>query len=67
METLNLDLLPEDAKKQVIDYYNEIVRKINMKKDNYQQKDVQETLLLSENSLKKDWLSPEEDEAWQNL
>ena len=67
METLNLDLLPEEAKKQVIDYYNEIVRKINMKKDNYQQKDVQETLLLSENSLKKDWLSPEEDEAWQNL
>ena len=67
METLNLDLLPEEAKKQVIDYYNEIVRKISMKKDNYQQKDVQETLLLSENSLKKDWLSPEEDEAWQNL
>ncbi len=67
METLNLDLLPEEAKKQVIDYYNEIVRKTNMKKDNYQQKDVQETLLLSENSLKKDWLSPEEDEAWQNL
>ena len=67
METLDLDLLPEEAKKQVIDYYNEIVRKINMKKNISSEKDVQETLIFSENSLKKDWLLPEEDEAWQNL
>lgn len=26
-----------------------------------------ETAILSESSLKKDWLSEEEDEAWQNL
>ena len=26
-----------------------------------------ETLLLSESSLAKDWLRPEEDEAWQDL
>ncbi len=26
-----------------------------------------ETTLISESSLAKDWLSPEEDEAWQNL
>jgi hypothetical protein len=26
-----------------------------------------ETSLLSESSLKKDWLSPEEEEAWQHL
>ncbi len=26
-----------------------------------------ETLLLSESSLQKDWLMPEEDEAWQDL
>jgi len=25
------------------------------------------TLLASESSLKKDWLSPEEDEAWKDL
>ena len=25
------------------------------------------TAILSESSLKKDWLRPEEDEAWQNL
>ncbi|MDI6783527.1 MAG: DUF2281 domain-containing protein [bacterium] len=26
-----------------------------------------ETAIASESALKKDWLSPEEDEAWQNL
>jgi len=26
-----------------------------------------ETALLSETSLRKDWLSPEEDEAWEDL
>jgi len=26
-----------------------------------------ETLLLSESSLRKDWLRPEEEEAWQDL
>jgi hypothetical protein len=26
-----------------------------------------DTSLLSESSLKKDWLSPEEDKAWQHL
>jgi len=26
-----------------------------------------ETVLLSESALRKDWLSPEEDEAWQSL
>jgi hypothetical protein len=25
------------------------------------------TLVVSESALKKDWLSPEEDEAWQDL
>jgi len=26
-----------------------------------------DTAIASESSLKKDWLRPEEDEAWQNL
>ena len=26
-----------------------------------------ETMIASESSLKKDWLKPEEDEAWQDL
>lgn len=26
-----------------------------------------DTAIASESSLKKDWLMPEEDEAWQNL
>ncbi len=29
--------------------------------------DKQYTAVMSESSLRKDWLSPEEDEAWQNL
>jgi hypothetical protein len=29
--------------------------------------DKAETLALSESSLQKDWLQPEEDEAWQHL
>ena len=31
------------------------------------QKEKNSTLYLSELSLKKDWLSPEEDEAWKDL
>ncbi len=30
-------------------------------------KDVLDITIASESSLKKDWLRPEEDEAWQNL
>jgi hypothetical protein len=29
--------------------------------------DKQYTAVMSESSLRKDWLSPEEDQAWQNL
>ncbi|NET46698.1 hypothetical protein [Okeania sp. SIO2B3] len=35
-------------------------------KAKYQQEQL-EVSLLSESSLKKDWLQPEEDEVWQNL
>jgi Protein of unknown function (DUF2281) len=31
------------------------------------QQEQQEVVLLSESALAKDWLKPEEDEAWQNL
>lgn len=31
------------------------------------QQDKLEMSLMSESSLEKDWLQPEEDEAWQNL
>jgi hypothetical protein len=30
-------------------------------------KEIAETLIISESSLSKDWLKPEEEEAWQNL
>ena len=29
--------------------------------------EMMETAIMSESSLKKDWLRPEEDEAWQDL
>jgi len=32
-----------------------------------QTKEIMETAILSESVLAKDWLSPEEDEAWKNL
>ena len=35
-------------------------------KTKYQQEQL-EISILSESSLQKDWLQPEEDEAWQNL
>ncbi len=34
---------------------------------NQNQSDIQESLLLSESALGKDWLSEEEEEAWQDL
>ncbi len=42
METLNLDLLPEEAKKQVIEYYNYLLAKTNeqLEKGNKSKPDV---------------------------
>lgn len=41
----------------------EILRKKGILKE----KNLSETALLSEKSLAKEWLSPEEDEAWKDL
>ncbi|WP_321506786.1 hypothetical protein [uncultured Methanoregula sp.] len=45
-------------------HYREILDFIRMKK---KKGAVPDTALASESSLKKDWLRPEEDEAWANL
>ncbi len=50
--------LPASDKKKLIDY---------LKKDTIPDKDVTLTHFASEKVLAKDWLSPEEDEAWQDL
>ena len=33
----------------------------------YKHQEKRETILLSESILAKDWLTPEEDKAWQNV
>ena len=51
--------VPEPMLEEVLDFIkfleNKSLRKIS------------ETALLSESTLAKDWLKPEEDEAWRNL
>ena len=51
-----LQNLPQNEIKEVYDFV------LSLK-----QKDKKSALFLSESSLKKDWLSPEEDEAWKDL
>ncbi len=52
-----LKQLPPIYWKEVIDFIEFLKLKIEKK----------ETLFLSEKSLTKDWLLPEEDEAWKDL
>lgn len=51
-----LQSLPQNVVQEVYDF----VIYLKQKKGNT-------TLLASESSLKKDWLTPEEDEAWKDL
>ena len=46
--------------------FPEILKFVQYLKYKHQQEQL-ETTLLSESSLAKDWLTPEEDEAWQDL
>ncbi|HMF32926.1 MAG TPA: DUF2281 domain-containing protein [Candidatus Lokiarchaeia archaeon] len=54
-----LNHLPEELLDDVLAYVQFLESKMNRKKN--------ETALLSESALGKDWLRPEEDEAWQDL
>ena len=60
-ETLHkeIDALPDE-------FAGEIFSFISFLKGKHM-KEKMEATLLSESSLRKDWLSPEEDEAWQDL
>ncbi len=51
--------VPEPYLEEVLDF----ILFIKMKS----QSNKMETMLMSESSLKKDWLKPEEDEAWKDL
>jgi hypothetical protein len=54
-----IDQIPEPFLDEVMDFVQFL--KAKMKKD------VLDIAIASESSLKKDWLMPEEDDAWQNL
>jgi len=54
-----IDDIPEVLLEELIDF----VRFLKFKRI----KETYNTIIVSEPSLKKDWLKPEEDEAWKNL
>ena len=54
-----IDALPEDCAGEVLDFVL-FLREKHVREH-------AETAILSESSLSKDWLSPEDDAAWQNL
>ena len=54
-----IEQVPESILDEVIDFVHFLKTKIIKEK--------LDTAIASESSLRKDWLEPEEDEAWQNL
>lgn len=54
-----IEQLPDDIAVEILDFVQFV------KKNRFERQ--LETAVLSESSLKKDWLRPEEDEAWKNL
>lgn len=54
-----IEQVPEPFLDELMDFIHFLKSKIT--------KERTETAVASESSLKKDWLRPEEDEAWQNL
>ena len=54
-----IESLPEHLKDELLDYIQYL--KSKAAKEKY------DLALISESSLQKDWLSPEEDEAWSDL
>jgi len=69
-----IESLPKTGLNEILDYAQFIKKKyskpkkvlrtaVPAKRNNF----ISETSLFSESSLKKDWLKPEEDEAWKNL
>ncbi|OYQ63599.1 DUF2281 domain-containing protein [Pseudanabaena sp. SR411] len=54
-----IEQVPEPLLEQVLEFLLSL-------KSQYQQEKLEITI-MSESSLAKDWLSPEEDEAWQDL
>ncbi|MDB9308727.1 DUF2281 domain-containing protein [Aphanizomenon sp. CS-733/32] len=58
--TQELEKLPEPVLQEILDFVQFLQTK-------HQQNKMLEIKIMSESSLGKDWLKPEEDAAWQNL
>lgn len=54
-----IEQTPESLLSEVLDFLHFL--KTKSVRDKF------DTVIISESSLRKDWLKPEEDEAWQNL
>jgi len=54
-----IEEVPEPLLAEVLDFVHFLKAKINREK--------LDIAIMSESSLSKDWLNPEEDKAWQNL
>lgn len=54
-----IERLPEELMENLLEFINSLKNKLNYNSV--------ETMIMSESSLKKDWLRPEEDEAWHDL
>ncbi|MFH1191653.1 MAG: DUF2281 domain-containing protein [Candidatus Omnitrophota bacterium] len=54
-----IERIPEPLREEVLDFIRFLEAKALKQK--------METAIASESSLKKDWLRPEEDEAWRDL
>ncbi|MDZ8089284.1 MAG: DUF2281 domain-containing protein [Nostoc sp. DedQUE12b] len=58
--TQELEKLPEPLLQEILDFVQFLQAK-------YQKDKILEITIISESSLRKDWLKPEEDTAWQDL
>ena len=63
-----IESIPEPLLKEIIDFIQFLKQKhLSQEKLDMEEINKLETALLSESSLAKDWLTKEEDEAWQHL
>jgi Protein of unknown function (DUF2281) len=58
--TQEIEKLPEPLLQEILDFVQFLQTK-------HQAREIREISIMSESSLQKDWLRPEEDAAWQNL
>jgi hypothetical protein len=58
--TQELEKLPEPVLQEILDF-------VQLLQTKHQQNKMLEITIMSESSLQKDWLKPEEEAAWKNL